>query len=231
MTKLERWGGFGAFTAAASFVVGLVMFATVLMDFTSASDPADAVAFLVDNRLALYIWNLVITIVFGIALVPLALALRDRLGADAPSAARVSAVFGLIWAGLIIATGMIINVGYGTVADLQATDPDMAATVWSAVDSVANGLGGGNEIVGGVWVLVVSLAGMHSGLFGRLLGYLGVASGVAGLITVVPGLEPVGAVFGIGLIAWFVGVGRVLLRASAAPRGVEVATAGVDTRP
>jgi hypothetical protein len=126
--------------------------------------------------------------------------------------ARLSAVFGLIWSGLIIATGMIVNLGYSTLADLHDADPEMAATVWSAVDTVANGLGGGNEIVGGTWVLLVSLAATRTGLLGQVVGYLGVASGVAGLATVVPGLEPVGAVFGLGLIVWFIGVGMTLLR-------------------
>lgn len=117
-----------------------------------------------------------------------------------------------MWAGLIIATGMIVNVGFGTVVDLSAADPAMANTVWSAVDSVANGLGGGNEVVGGVWVLLVGMAALQAGVFSRALNYLGVVAGMAGVVTVLPGLEPVGAVFGLGLIVWFVGVGVSMVR-------------------
>jgi hypothetical protein len=36
--------------------------------------------------------------------------------------------------------------------------------------------------------------------------------GVAGLLTVVPPLEDVGAVFGLGLIVWFIAVGRTLIK-------------------
>jgi hypothetical protein len=32
--------------------------------------------------------------------------------------------------GLLLATGRITNIGFGTVADLQATDPARAETVW-----------------------------------------------------------------------------------------------------
>jgi hypothetical protein len=216
---MQRMGGVGAFVAAATFVVGLVMFATMLIDYTTATDPAEAVEFLVDNQLPLYVWNLVITIVFGIALVPLVLALRDRLGNATSSLPRVASVFGLIWSGVIIATGMITNIGYGTVVDLHATNPETATTVWSALDAVQNGLGGGNEVLGGLWVLLLSVAALGVGAFPRWLNYLGVVMGVAGLVTVVPPLQDAGVVFGLGLIVWFVGVGASLLRDQSASAG------------
>ena len=100
----------------------------------------------------------------------------------------------------------------GRVGDLHATDPAAAEPVWSALDSVQNGLGGGNEIAGGVWVLLISWAALQTGALPRWLNYLGLMAGLAGLVTVIPPLEAVGAVFGIGLIVWFVGVGVVLLR-------------------
>lgn len=212
MKSLQRVGGVSGIVAAVTFVVGLVMFATMLTDYTTADNPGDAVAFLIDNQLPLYLWNLTITIIFGIALVPLVLALHQRLRDKAPTLTPIAAVFGVIWAGLIIATGMITNIGYGTVVDLSKTDPAMAETVWAGLDSVANGLGGGNEVVGGMWVLLLSLAVIQTGVFSRWLGYLGIVMGVAGLITVVPPLEDVGVVFGLGLIVWFWGVGSQLLR-------------------
>jgi hypothetical protein len=107
---------------------------------------------------------------------------------------------------------MVSNIAIGTVADLYDTDPAGAEPVWSALDSVQNGLGGGNEIAGGVWVLLVSLAALKTNLLPAAVNYLGIAAGVAGLITVIPALEAVGAVFGIGLIIWFVWVGLILLK-------------------
>lgn len=215
MRSLQKMGGVGALVAAATFVVGLVMYATLLIDYTTSDDPAEAVRFLVDNHLALYLWNLTITIVFGIALVPLALSLHDRVKIGAPALAPVGTVFGVIWSGLILATGMITNIGFGTVIDLYETDSAAATTVWSALDSVQNGLGGGNEIVGGIWVIVFSLAALQAGVFSKVVNYFGLVIGLAGLITVVPALELVGAVFGLGLIVWFVIVGVVLLRTTA----------------
>jgi hypothetical protein len=77
---------------------------------------------------------------------------------------------------------------------------------------VQNGIGGGNELVGGLWVLIVSRAAMRTDALPRALSRLGILAGAAGIVTVVPALEAVGAVFGLGLIAW---TGLVMLRSDA----------------
>jgi hypothetical protein len=212
MDQKPKAAGIAALIAATTFLIGIVMFATMLTDYTTGDPtPEESVAFVVDNQAALYIWNFVIFIVFGIALVPLVLALHERLKVRSPALAQASAAFGLIWAGLVLAAGMVANIAIGTVADLSNTDPSGSEPVWSALDSVQNGLGGGNEIVGGVWILLVSWAALKTAVLPRTLNYLGLAAGAAGLITVIPALEAVGAVFGIGLIVWFVWIGVLLL--------------------
>ena len=212
MQSIQRLGGIGALIAAGTFVVGIAMFATIFMDFVNATDPSAAVEFIVDNQLPLYVWNNVIHIVFGIVLVPLVLAIGDRLRTAHSPLARVSSVFGLIWSGVIIATGMILNIAYATVSDLQGSDPEMASTVWASLDAVTNGLGGGNEVLGGIWVLGISIVALRERLFTRWINYLGVVMGVSALLTIVPALEDVGAVFGLGLIVWFVAVGITLIK-------------------
>lgn len=58
---------------------------------------------------------------------------------------------------------------------------------------------------------MVSWAALQTAVLPRALNYLGLTAGVAGLITVIPALEAVGAVFGIGLIIWFAWLGVLLL--------------------
>lgn len=217
----SKAGAAAAFTAAATLVVGMVMYATLLVDFTTGSDPAAAVGFIADHHTTLYLWNLTITVVFGIALVPLVLALRERMTPAESLLPRAATVFGVMWAGLIIATGMIVNVGYESVLALNESDPAQAATVWAAIDTVANGTGGGNEIVGGVWVLLVTAATWQARTLPRWVCHLGLGTALAGLVTAVPGLQAVGAVFGLSLIVWFVGVGTALLRRGTAPVATE----------
>jgi hypothetical protein len=211
--RLARAGGAAALLAAATFGFGITMFATSLADYTDPdAAPAASVEFLVDHQGTLLAWYLGIFIVFGAALVPLGLALRRRLAPSTPVLADTAAVFVAIWAALMFATGMISNIGIEAVADLAETDPASAPALWSSIDTVTNGLGGGNEIVGGLWILLISIAGLLSSRLPRWLNLVGVLTGVAGAATVVPGLEPVEMAFGLGSIVWFVGVGVVLLR-------------------
>lgn len=208
----KRVGGVAALVEAATFVFGFAFFVTVLSDYTSGDlDAAASVSFVADNEIALYVWNFVILIIFGIALVPLVLALNERLKAGALVLAQTASAFGIIWAGLLLAAGMITNIGLGTVVDLHDTDPALARPVWSSLDSIQNGLSGGNELVGGLWVLLVSWAALRSGVLPKGLNYLGSISGVAGIVTLIPALEEVGAVFGLGMIVWFAWLGMTLL--------------------
>jgi hypothetical protein len=210
---MTRVGGGAALLAAGTFAYGIAMFATTFADYTDPdASPAESVDFLIDHQGSLLAWYIGIFIVFGAALVPMGLALRERLVDRAPLLANAGMVFAAIWAALMFATGMISNIGIEAVADLADSEPDRAVTVWSTLDAVTNGLGGGNELVGGCWILLVSIAGLLTARLPRWLNVVGVATAVAGVITVVPALEAVEMVFGLGSIVWFIGVGVVLVR-------------------
>lgn len=101
MVNAPRTGGIAALVAAATFVIGIAMFATAMSDdATGDPSPSESVAFLVDNQVAFQVWNIIIYICFGIALVPLAIAVHARLTADSPLLTPIATSFGLIWAGL-----------------------------------------------------------------------------------------------------------------------------------
>ncbi|MEM9517319.1 MAG: DUF4386 family protein [Actinomycetota bacterium] len=209
----SRAGAIGALVAAATFVFGIVLFVTTLSDYPEGDPtPGESVEFLVGHQTTLFAWYLVIFLVFGVAIIPLARALRRRLADVSPQLADIGAVFAYIWAGLMFATGMISNVGITAVADLEETDPTAAQALWSSIDTVTEGLGGGNELVGGLWILLVSIAAWGTGRLPTGLNILGGISAVAALITLVPGLSDVGMIFGLGSIVWFAWTGIVLFR-------------------
>ena len=209
----QKTGGIAALVAAATVVVGIGMFATLLSEYATGDlTPGESVAFLADNQASINVWNLITLIVFSIFLVPLAVALYQRLKVGSSAMAQTATGFGLVWAGLLIAAGMILNVGFGAVVDLFGSNPGAAESLWLALDSVANGLSGGMEIAGPIWVLLVSWAALRAGVLPKGLNYLGVVISVAGLVTIVPALEDVGLVFGLGLIVWLTWVGIVMLR-------------------
>jgi hypothetical protein len=76
------------------------------------------------------------------------------------------------------------------------------------------GLYGAPEVVGGIWILLVTWAALLAGRHPRALNYFGVVVGVAGVLTVVPALEVLGIGFRLGEIVWFVWVGIVMFRGS-----------------
>jgi hypothetical protein len=212
--NLQRVGGLAALTEAAIYVAGILYFLVVL-DYANVTGPLQQVELFVANQSSLYAMNFLIYVVFGVVLVVLVLALHDRLKSGAPTMMQAATAFGLIWAGLVIASGMISNIGTTVVVDLYSTDPNQAAATWLAINPVVEGLGGGNEIVGGIWTLLVSVAALRAGLLHRALNYVGVVVGMAGILSAIPALGEVGGgIFGLTQIVWFVGLGILLVRNS-----------------
>lgn len=210
---LQRMGGIAALIEAAVYMVGFGVF-IFLLDSSGYVGPVQRVAFLADNKATLYIANLLIYVVFGVFLVILAIALHERLKVSARAVVQTATALGLIWAGLVIASGMIANIGMDVVIDMSEGDPDQAAIVWAAISSVQEALGGGNEIVGGLWVLLISYAALKAKEFPKALNYLGAGIGLAGILTAVPTLTVLMDVFGLGQIVWFAWLGIVMLRRS-----------------
>ncbi len=211
ISDLQKLGGISALIEAALYVTGFALFLTVL-DPSGYEGHVQQVAFLVDNQVAWYITNLLIYVVFGVVLVVLVLALHARLKNSSPAIMQTATAFGLIWAGLVIASGMIANIGNSTVVGLFSENQDQAVTLWLAIITVQEALGGGNEIVGGLWVLLLSWAALRAGKLPKVLNYLGVLVGLAGILTVVPAFDVLMDVFGLGQIVWFAWLGIVMLR-------------------
>jgi hypothetical protein len=214
MKTLQKLGGFSALYMAAAHLIGIVIFLVVL-DYLSITDPAQKVALNVEKRTVIFSTNLLMYVFFGFALVILSLALYDRLKSGAPALMQVAVAIGIIWAGSLIASGMVANAGLATIVPLYAKDPVQAALTWQGIETVAGGLGNANgEILGGPLTLLVSLAALRAGGLPKGLNLLGLLVGMVGVITIIPALNALTGVFGLGQIVWFVWLGIVLLRNS-----------------
>jgi hypothetical protein len=129
----------------------------------------------------------------------------------------VATAVGLMWAVVLVASGMVFNAGMAAVVDLYPADPDQAQSMWQAIEPVAQGLGSGSggEFLGGLWVLLVSIVGLQSRSLPRSLGWLGLVVGLAGLLSIVPTLSATAYAFGLLMIVWFVWLGIAMLRSAA----------------
>lgn len=221
MNNLQKAGGIAALAHAAAYIISMIIGVTLMFSILDA-EPGEYLAFLAQNQTLVYLWNLIAYWGSAIALVILVLALYERLKSGSPALAQTGAVFGFIWAGLIIASGNLMLSNIGAVTGLAAQDPAQAVTVWSALEAVENGITSGNELVGSIWLLLVSIAAWRAGELGRGLNYLGMALSVAGILTIVPVLaEGFIMIFGLGLIFWCIWLGIVLMRRNPVRRGVK----------
>lgn len=212
MKTLQKSGAFAAFYLAAAYLIGIALFLVVL-DYPSITDPAQKVALLVEQQAVIFWTNLLMYVFFGLVLVVLALALYERLKTGAPALAQVATVMAIIWAGSLVASGMVANAGIAPVLALYATDPAQAALTWQGFETVASGLGNGNgEILGGVWTLLISLAALRGGGLPKALNFLGLLVGALGIVSILPGLNDLTGLFGLSQIVWFIGLGIILLR-------------------
>lgn len=210
MSTFQKVGGLAAWAQALCYIIGFTIF-VLFLEFPNGVDPVQSVVFLIDNKTLLLSAMSLIYIFASLILVVLVLALHDKLKTATPALMQVATAMGLIWAGVVIASGMIFIVGAESVVKLYAVDPERAATIWLTIGIVQEGLGGGIELVGGVWIFIISWAALRSGNFSKLLNGLGLFIGIAGILTIIPSLGVFVEVFGLCQIVWFIWLGSIML--------------------
>lgn len=209
MANLQKLGGLAAISEALIYILAFIVYGAVLQ-YPAGDDVMLKFQFLADNQLLLSVMNLVAYVLFGILLVVMVMALHERFKVQAEMLSRFSCVFGFLWVGLVIASGMIDNIGMAAVLRLSETEPEQARIMWLTLMAVVEGIGGGNELVGGVWVLSLSLAGWKSQALSKPLFYLGIFVGGAGISTCYPA-DVLTEIFGLSQIVWFIWIGIFML--------------------
>tara|TARA_R110000744_G_scaffold262275_4_gene376853 strand:- start:15083 stop:15751 length:669 start_codon:yes stop_codon:yes gene_type:complete len=210
VNNLQKLGGVAALFQAIIYISAFVFFGAFWQYPVSASD-AQKFLFLTDNQTILSIVNLTMYVIFGLLLAVLVLALHQRMTIKAPVLSQMASVFGVIWVGLVIASGMLANVGLNVVINLSTTNTEQAMTLWLVINTIVEGLGGGNEVVGGLWLLLLSIAGLKTIELPKLLNCFGLLIGFVGILTIYPA-EILTEIFGLGQILWFSWLGIVMLR-------------------
>ncbi|WP_109301397.1 DUF4386 family protein [Aquimarina sp. AU474] len=211
LKMLQKIGGICAILEALIYILAFIIYGGVLVYPDDNASTAMQLNFLSDNYLTLSILNLTSYVLFGILLAVLVLAIHERLKKYSPTFSTLTSVFGIIWVGLVIASGMIANVGLNSVISTGVKEPENAMIIWSSVNIISEGLGGGNEIVGGIWVLLLSIIALKGRFFSKSLIFLGVIVGIAGVLTVYP-LDIFTEIFGISQIIWFIWIGIFMIR-------------------
>ena len=206
VNKIDYVSGFCAILLALIYIGAFIYFGC-FWAYPYSAEASEQLEYLSENHLLISIVYFSIYILFGAALSVLVLGLFEKHSTHRTLyVSKLATLFGALWVGLVIASGMIFTIGLGSVVDLAPTNSERASETWHIVTLLTESLGGGNELVGGIWVLLISLCNLSSKIFSRWLNYIGVFVGVAGIATVYPA-EIFTEIFGVTQIIWFAWVG------------------------
>lgn len=209
--RRQAAGGAAALYLALAYLAAMPYF-LIVVDYLGATIIGAKLALIIGNYPSMYAMYLATYSIFGIALGVLCFALYDRSKTKAPAMARLTAAIGLMWSFALVASGMIYMFGMTTVVALAKTDMSQAQSIWQAMEPVAMGLGGaGGEILGGLWVLLMSMTALRCGVLPKPLTWLGMVIGATGLVSVIPPLRDASMLFGVLQIPWLVWLGITLL--------------------
>jgi hypothetical protein len=211
---IQRVGAAAAGYLALALAAAIPYFLLVV-DYPGADTAADKVDLIAAHYASMYTVYLATYVVFGLAVGVLTLALRERLRPGAPTVlVHLATAAGWLWSVMLVASGLIFTYGITTTHDLATTDHVSAVLSWGAIEPVALALGGaGGEFLGGLWVLLVSVAMLKNEGSPRSLGWMGLVTGTVGLVSTIPPLHDATVAFGLLMIIWLGWLGGVLTMA------------------
>jgi len=206
--NLTRAAAWAAVFLGLSYGLSIALQATLLNPGVPLP-PAARMDFVLGQRRVWQAWLLLYP-AQGLALGLLAQGLQERLAARAPSWMALATPLAWVWAALVIASGFVGILGLEVLAR-QPSREGLVGT-WLALSVVQDALGGGNEWVGGVWVLLIGAAAAQARAWGSGLIGLGALIGLGGVLSIWPPLQEAVMLFGLGQIAWFLALAWVLAR-------------------
>lgn len=212
--SLLGWGA-SAFFAMPLCYVGMFLIFGVALSIPQSASVSDKIAYIATQQSMLSLAYINGYLIFGTLLLIAVQASHTRLNTFPSHLMNTASAFGFIWVVLMMCSGMVALVGLNTMLSLFAKGSPHADTVFFVYTTVVNGLGGGIELVGGMWVLLLSLHGLRTSQLTKALNLLGVLVGTLGILTVIQSVPEMKEVFGLSQIIWFIWMGIAVLKTRA----------------
>ena len=204
-------GALSAFYLALSYLSGIVIFLIVLK-YQGITNPLDKLVILNVNRFTIFLTNILMYILFGPVFILFILSLKYKFENTKCILLDFSTIIGYIWAGSLVASGMVANAGIESVLAVYKTDVEQAKFLWQTIDFISIGLGNGNgEILGGLFSLFICISAIKNEKLTKFINILGIITGIIGTISVIPMFKDLGGIFGVAQIIWFIATGIFLL--------------------
>lgn len=201
MTLFKKIATISAVYSGLSYIGGIFVYLQ-LLKYDSATSASEQITIISDNPVLVHITTLHIYIIFSFGLILLATYLYTKLKNQEPILSLLSLITGAIWATILIASGFI-SMAVTTLL-MNGTAASDITSAWQAVDIISNALGGGNELIGGVFTGLLSLAMYRARFSSIVTSILGALVFIGGTISALPYLADIGiGIFVISQILWF----------------------------
>ena len=201
--SLQRTGGISALGMALCYISMFVIFGGFL-SFPTTDDLTATIQYIGEQRLLVTSAYTVGYLLFGFLLCITVQAVHNRLQTKQSAMVNTASLFGIIWVVLMMCAGMAILIGIDMVLALVEEKPDVAISLFYANNMLEQALGGGIEIVGGLWVLLLSIAAWRDSHFSKTFNALGLFVGAVGIMTLWHTAPYLKEIFGLSQIIWFV---------------------------
>ena len=166
MNNLQKVAGVTAILEALIYTSAFVYFGA-FWAYPADGTASEKMQYLAENQLSFSAIYFLMYAVFGILLAVLVVGLYERLKLNTNALVKVASVFGAVWVVLVIASGMLANIGLSHAIALMDVSAEKAFDMWRIISVIIDSLGGGNEIVGGLWVLLISIAALKASTFSK----------------------------------------------------------------
>jgi len=211
MNSLRKAGAASALIMAFIYLLGFAIFFLAL-DPGRELNLDESVQFRIENQLVVMPTMFVLYVLAGINLIILVQSLAGEVKNDAPWQSQTSLIIGSIWCAMLIVAGLVYLTGMQAVFSLYPENAEQASALSLVVNTVFEGLGGGNELIGGLWTALISCLLLKSTPGYKILHLFGILVGIAGVVSIVPIVADAVMLFGLGQIFWFIGLGIRFLK-------------------
>ena len=201
MTLFKKLATASAAYGGLSYIGGIFVYLQ-LLKYDGATTASEQLTIISNNSVLVHITTLHIYIIFSFGIILLATYLYLKLKEQQPVLGLLSLITGVIWATILIASGFI-SMAVTTLL-MNGTVASDLTSAWQAIDIISNALGGGNELMGGIFTGLVSLAMYKARFSGMATSILGGLVFIGGTISALPYLADIGiGIFVISQILWF----------------------------
>ena len=202
LLTIARAVSLGSLGMAACYIILFVIYGALLT--TPSGDISEKVAYLLANRILVEVSYIIGYLVFAICLIVTSVALYLVEGVHSQLLKSVTLVFGVIWAAVLFIAGMISLTSMSLMSSMDPENLSAITSIYRSMLLLENSLGGGIELIGGVWVLLLGWLSLKHGAFSRAWAVFSLCKGAIGVATVFSSEPILRDLFGLTGIVWFI---------------------------